>query len=117
VVASFTETDIMRSIRRILNAAATSFIIAAFSLFKRNMNAQNCTNSSLPEKFQLYRKAATVRFAWIEVPALLFLVYALLTADAKYLVYAGVIPTVLIFTSRSLSGAGKQLRTSEDQLL
>jgi hypothetical protein len=52
----------------------------------------------------------------IEASSLLFIIFALLTADAKNLVYAGVLILILIFTRPTLAVIAKNLKVSENDL-
>lgn len=91
-------------------------IVGGFSLFKRSLNTIHSHNLPIAEKLERYKKAAIIRFAMIEASSLLFIVFALLCADEKNLVYASVIILVLLLIRPTLSGIAKQLRVSEEEL-
>ncbi|MEX0636224.1 MAG: hypothetical protein WD135_05600, partial [Ferruginibacter sp.] len=78
------------------------------------MNTIHSHNLPIAEKLERYKKAAIIRFAMIEASSLLFIVFALLCADEKNLVYASVIILVLLLIRPTLSDIAKQLRVSEE---
>jgi hypothetical protein len=103
-------------IKTILVGLATVLIVGGNGLFTRSVKAINAGSLPVQEKLERYKKAAIIRYAMIEASALLFIIFALLTADAKNLVYAGVLILILIFTRPTLAGIAKQLKVSENDL-
>lgn len=113
---ALTDAAYVEKIKTILIGIAAGMIVGGFSLFKRSLNTIHSHSLPIAEKFERYKKAAIIRFAMIEASSLLFIVFALLCADVKNLVYASVIILVLILTRPTLAGIAKQLRVSEEEL-
>ena len=103
-------------IKTILVGLATVLIVGGNGLFTRSVKAINAGSLPVQEKLERYKKAAIIRYAMIEASSLLFIIFALLTADAKNLVYAGVLILILIFTRPTLAVIAKTLKVSENDL-
>ena len=103
-------------IKSILVGLATVLIIGGNGLFTRSVKAINAGSLPFQEKLERYKKTAVIRYAMIEAPSLLFIIFALLTADAKNLVYAVVLILILIFTRPTLAGIAKQVKVTENDL-
>lgn len=103
-------------IKTILVGLATVLIVGGNGLFNRSVKAINAGSLPVQEKLESYKKAAIIRYAMIEASSLLFIIFALLTADAKNLVYAGVLILILIFTHPTLAVIAKNLKVSENDL-
>ena len=111
-----TELGDNEKIKTILVGLATVLIVGGDGLFTRSISAINAGSLSVQEKLERYKKTAVIRYAMIEAPSLLFIIFALLTADAKNLVYAVVLILILIFTRPTLAGIAKQLKVTENDL-
>jgi hypothetical protein len=111
-----TELGNNEKIKTILVGLATVLIVGGNGLFTRSVKAINDGTLSVQEKLERYKKAAIIRYAMIEASSLLFIIFALLTADAKNLVYAGVLILILIFTRPTLAVIAKNLKVSENEL-
>jgi dipeptide/tripeptide permease len=111
-----TELGNNEKIKTILFGLATVLIVGGNGLFTRSVKAINDGTLSVQEKLERYKKAAIIRYAMIEASSLLFIIFALLTADAKNLVYAGVLILILIFTRPTLAVIAKNLKVSENEL-
>ena len=103
-------------IKTILIGLVTVLIVGGNGLFTRSVKAINDGILPVQEKLERYKKAAIIRYAMIEASSLLFIIFALLTADAKNLVYAGVLILILIFTRPTLAVIAKNLKVSENDL-
>lgn len=103
-------------IKTILVGLATVFIVGGNGLFTRSVKAINAGTLPVQEKLDRYKKAAIIRYAMIEASSLLFIIFALLTADAKNLVYAVGLILILIFTRPTLAVIAKNLKVSENDL-
>jgi hypothetical protein len=103
-------------IKTILIGLATVLIVGGNGLFTRSVKAINAGSLPVQEKLERYKKGAIIRYAMIEASSLLFITFALLTADAKNLVYAGVLILILIFTRPTLAVIAKTLKVSENDL-
>ena len=102
-----TELGDNEKIKTILVGLATVLIVGGNGLFTRSISAINAGSLPVQEKLERYKKTAVIRYAMIEAPSLLFIIFALLTADAKNLVYAVVLILILIFTRPTLAGIAK----------
>ena len=111
-----TELGDNEKIKTILVGLATVLIVGGDGLFTRSISAINAGSLPVQEKLERYKKTAVIRYAMIEAPSLLFIIFALLTADAKNLVYAVVLILILIFTRPTLAGIAKQLKVTENDL-
>lgn len=113
---ALTDLGKIEKIKTIFVGLATVLIVGSNGLFTRNIKAINAGILPVQEKLERYKKAAIIRYAMIEGSSLLFIIFALLTADAKNLVYAGVIILILIFSRPTLAGIAKNLKVSEIDL-
>lgn len=113
----FTNDELIPVITGGVIGLSVSLVMLAFAMFKKKVTNIRQNADGIAEKLTAYRATSLIRWALLELPALLIIICFLLTGNEVLLIVVGALLLLFFFTKPTAAKVAQDLGISEEEVL